>query len=110
LAEATGPGPAEPRGWSVSRVEGTFKMEPRPVSSAPPRVTFEKFVTQTPPSVAAGEMFNVQAAVVDANGRRVEDWKGRVEMRSASPPVRWARVDLPGPAVSMACRFTRAGD
>jgi uncharacterized protein (TIGR03790 family) len=108
LVETTGTGDAEPRGW-IAKDVAWKDTKPRAVG-APARVRCDKLVVEAPAAVRAGEQFTVRALAANADGRPTDGWRGRLELRSAVPPVRWVRADSPTPGLEMPCRMTRAGD
>jgi uncharacterized protein (TIGR03790 family) len=108
LVEATGAGPTEPRGWTTSIV--TTHNATAPTSKVDGRVRCEKLLVDPPAPARAGESGIVRLMAVGADGKPVEGWKGRVELRTSSPPVRWAVVDAESPAVEISITFTKAMD
>jgi uncharacterized protein (TIGR03790 family) len=107
LVEATGPGENEPRGWTTIGV----KIAGAPVSAAaPPRARCEKVVAEAPATVRAGEAFTVRVLAAGADGKPVDGWHGRFELRSTVPPVRWMHAESPTPGLEMPCRMTKTGD
>lgn len=110
LVEATGAGPAEPRGWTAMEVPGEeFLSSGKAIGVGRIPVPFEKLSVTAPAAVQAGESFEVK---VEGVGGRAEDERklGRVEIRTSNPPVRWAFADADSLETKMSLRFTRAGE
>jgi uncharacterized protein (TIGR03790 family) len=116
LAQATGPGAAEPRGWATMQVAS---RTPAPVSQAPAptpvpaRAAAWKADAEVAGDVTAGDTFAVRIRPRDALGAVVAAWKGRVEVRLAAPPVRVAKIDVetvPEGGIEVPVRLTKAGD
>ncbi len=69
------------------------------------------FRIQAPATVTAGDTFALQAVPVDAAGNPLTAWRGRVEIRSVAPPVRWACASAgDGGSVDLPLKLTKAGD
>jgi len=108
LVEATGAGPTEPRGWTVVKIAESNSNTK--AVGAPTRVRCGKLVVETPPSAVAGETAVVKITAVAADGKPLDAWTGRIEVRTSSPPVRWAAVDATSPVVEVPLTFTKAMD
>lgn len=89
LIEATGPGEHEPRGWTLLRT-GVKSAPPAPAdAAAAARVKATAIVVDGPAEVVAGQSFEVKVTPTAAGA-----WKGRVEVRSSVPPVRFFSKDV----------------
>jgi uncharacterized protein (TIGR03790 family) len=110
LVEATGAGPAEPRGWTVLETAGqTSSGTAVGVGRMP--LPFEKLAASAPATVRAGDAFDVKVEGQGGDAKPGEGRKlGRVEIRTASPPVRWAFADAESLDTALPMRLTRAGD
>jgi uncharacterized protein (TIGR03790 family) len=106
LVEATGPGPTEPRGWTIAKIAES-NARPRP-STLDARVRCEKLLVEAPATVRAGETASLRITAVVADGLPLDGWKGRVEVRTSSPPVRWASMDAASSSVEVPLTFTKA--
>lgn len=111
LVEATGAGPAEPRGWTAMEFAGESPSSGTAIGVGRLPVPFDKLAASAPSSVKAGESFDVKVEGQGGEARPGEDRKlGRVEVRTASPPVRWAFADADSLGTTLPMRLTRTGD
>jgi uncharacterized protein (TIGR03790 family) len=108
LVEATGQGKTQPRGWkTVSKPwESTWPHAPH--AAAAPRC--EKLLVQAPETLTAGDAATLKLTAADAAGKPLAQWKGRIEVRSATPPVRWAYADAESSSVEIPLTMTKAAD
>ncbi len=109
LLEATGPGQCEPRGWT-SRTMPWAGVCRGPPPAAPARPRCASLVVEAPATSRAGETASLKITAVGADGKPLDAWKGRVEVRTSRPPVRWAAVDADSPVVEVPLTFTAARD
>jgi uncharacterized protein (TIGR03790 family) len=107
LVEATGEGPAEPRGWTVVQARAA-KNQPAAAAPVSSRTPCDRLVVEAPAEARAGEAATIRVTAADAEGHAIAGWKGRIEVRSSTPPVRWACVDADG-AAEIPLTFTRTG-
>lgn len=106
LVEATGAGPAEPRGWTTIEVAASA---PRPAASVEAPVDPGVVDLVSPSVVKAGEPFTVVAAVSAAGGGTPKRGQRRIEVRTSAPPVRWGYVDTNEARAEFALKATVAG-
>jgi uncharacterized protein (TIGR03790 family) len=101
LVEATGPGEHEPRGWATLRTS-VKSAPPAPADpAAAARVMATAITLEGPAEVVAGESFDLKVTPAAAG-----PWKGRVEVRSAVPPVRFLSKDVDASAAPIALPLT----
>ncbi len=111
LVEATGPGPAEPRGWIALEVPGEDTSSGTAIGVGRMPLPFEKLAVSAPASVRAGESFDVKIAGEGGTDNAGDVRKlGRVEVRTLIPPVRWAFADSESLESTLPMRLTRAGE
>ena len=108
LVEATGEGAAEPRGWITASV--TTHGNPAAASKPPEAPRCEKILVEAPATVTAGDTLTLKATAAGADGKPLDGWRGRLELRGTVPPVRWGKVDADGPTAELTSRLTKVGD
>ena len=91
----------QPRGWTRLEASAKESLAKAAEQAALPTGLCASLLVQAPPKAVAGETFTVRATALDAKGVPAVLWKGRVELRSTDPPVRWAHSDAEGATVEM---------